>query len=540
MTWMDFVVRGTLVMAAAFVGTWAFSRASAALRHFVWTAAFAALVLLPGALRAPKIAIPVWSAAEKAVASPAEVLAAVPEVGRQGKPARSPVPTPVQSVPRVALYLGGVLAVAVRFMAGARRTSRMVRGARAAEWAQPAADALCGRLNLGREVRVLESQSAGVPMMWGLLRPVVLLPKAAREWSVERLEAVLLHELIHVRRRDLVSQAIAQAACCVYWFHPLVWWAAGRLRREREAACDDAVLAIGVAAPDYAGHLLELARALGRRNRLSEAPAMAGTSDLEERVRGVLDVGRNRAPVNRRLAATVAVLACALVLPVGLVTVRAQAPSGALNGIVEDASKARVPGSAVSIRNLDGKNEEVARANPAGEFGFAAIPPGRYAVEVRARGFAVGKTEVKVERGRTVTALVTLPIGNVTEVVTVKGTAAATGSLAPAVRPERAAVPAERIRVGGNVQATRIVRQVRPVYPEALKSQGITGTVMLRAVISVTGEPLNVEVVNTAVNYGLAQAALEAVRQWRYQPSLLNGQPVEVPTTIQVVFELEK
>ena len=99
---------------------------------------------------------------------------------------------------------------------------------------------------------------------------------------------------------------------------------------------------------------------------------------------------------------------------------------------------------------------------------------------------------------------------------------------------------AERIRIGGNVQATKVVRQVRPVYPEALKSQGITGTVMLRAVISVTGEPLNVEVVNTAVNYGLAQAALEAVRQWRYQPTLLNGQPVEVPATIDVVFELEK
>jgi len=58
MTWMDFMVRGTLVMVAGFLATWALSRASAALRHFVWTVVFAALVVLPGALRAPKIAIP--------------------------------------------------------------------------------------------------------------------------------------------------------------------------------------------------------------------------------------------------------------------------------------------------------------------------------------------------------------------------------------------------------------------------------------------------------------------------------------------------
>jgi TonB family protein len=64
--------------------------------------------------------------------------------------------------------------------------------------------------------------------------------------------------------------------------------------------------------------------------------------------------------------------------------------------------------------------------------------------------------------------------------------------------------------------------------------------VMVRAVISVTGEMLNPEVINTTVNPGLAQAALDAVRQWRYQPTLLNGQPVEVVTNIDVTFELDQ
>ena len=63
---------------------------------------------------------------------------------------------------------------------------------------------------------------------------------------------------------------------------------------------------------------------------------------------------------------------------------------------------------------------------------------------------------------------------------------------------------------------------------------------MLRTVISTTGEPLNPEVINTTVDPRLAQAALDAVRQWRYQPTLLNGQPVEVATTIDVTFALEQ
>ena len=106
-----------------------------------------------------------------------------------------------------------------------------------------------------------------------------------------------------------------------------------------------------------------------------------------------------------------------------------------------------------------------------------------------------------------------------------------------------AAVPArtpQRIPVGGNVQAAKLITQVRPVYPADLKQQGITGTVMLRAVISTTGEMLNPEVINTTVHPGLAQAALDAVRQWRHQPTLLNGQPVETVTTVTVTFELDQ
>jgi TonB family protein len=263
---------------------------------------------------------------------------------------------------------------------------------------------------------------------------------------------------------------------------------------------------------------------------------MAETGVLEARVRAVLDGGRNRAPLTRRVAATVAAVACALVLPVALVTLHAQAASGMLAGTVQDISRARVPNCEIRVKNLDGRNEEVARANAAGEFGFPSIPVGHYAIEVRARGFAVGKTEVLVEAGRRVEALVTLPLGQISETVTVRGAGPASGSLA---QPAPAARTPQRIPVGGNVQVSKLLRKVDPVYPAGLKQQGVTGTVMVRAVISTTGEPLHPEVINT-VHPGLAQAAVDAVRQWRYQPTLLNGQPVEVVTTVTVTFELDQ
>jgi protein TonB len=89
------------------------------------------------------------------------------------------------------------------------------------------------------------------------------------------------------------------------------------------------------------------------------------------------------------------------------------------------------------------------------------------------------------------------------------------------------------------VQQAKLVRQLKPVYPQDLKVQGMAATVKIKAIISKTGDLLNPKVVNT-VEPALAQAALDAVKQWQYSPTLLNGQPIEVLTTIDVVFELDQ
>ena len=121
-----------------------------------------------------------------------------------------------------------------------------------------ALEAVCLQLGIRRPVTLLIHPDKTIPVVWGILRCRLLLPAAARQWSGEQLRSVLLHELAHIKRRDTMAQLLAQIACALHWFNPLVWFAAWRLGVERERACDDLVLASGVRPSAYAGHLLDV------------------------------------------------------------------------------------------------------------------------------------------------------------------------------------------------------------------------------------------------------------------------------------------
>ncbi len=94
------------------------------------------------------------------------------------------------------------------------------------------------------------------------------------------------------------------------------------------------------------------------------------------------------------------------------------------------------------------------------------------------------------------------------------------------------------LKVGGNVQAARIINKIQPLYPPLARQTRISGTVRLHAIIGKDGTIQSLEVLNG--HPLLQQAALDAVRQWRYQPTLLNGEPVDVDTTIDVIFTLNQ
>lgn len=105
------------------------------------------------------------------------------------------------------------------------------------------------------------------------------------------------------------------------------------------------------------------------------------------------------------------------------------------------------------------------------------------------------------------------------------------GGMPPPPKPTQ-----QRVRIGGNVQAAKMVRQIQPLYPQIAKTAHVQGTVMLHAIIAKDGSVQELQYVSGPAL--LMRSAMDAVRQWKYQPTLLNGEPVEVDTTISVVFTL--
>jgi beta-lactamase regulating signal transducer with metallopeptidase domain len=197
---------------------------------------------------------------------------------------------------------------------------------------------LATKLQLRKPIKLQKSKRIAVPMTWGTLRPVVLLPDESEEWSLQCRSIVLLHELAHVKRFDCLTQMMAQLACAVYWFNPLVWYVAQQLRVEREFACDDYVLEAGTRATDYASHLVEIASAFRVEAQVASMAVGMACSELESRVRAILnaDLSRRTINVSQMTLAVFGVLL--LVLPLAVIQPWANAASRSDTRIASDES----------------------------------------------------------------------------------------------------------------------------------------------------------------------------------------------------------
>ena len=150
-----------------------------------------------------------------------------------------------------------------------------------------------------------------------------------------RLRAVLAHELSHVRRRDPLTQLVAELARAVHWYNPLAWYAAGRLMTERERACDDEVVRMGMRAIDYADHLLALARLTVRPHvRPRGALAMTAAMGLEARVTALLEPVTRRGRVTRMQRGLIGAHAVVVLFALGLMGgTRSHAGGGAMTAL---------------------------------------------------------------------------------------------------------------------------------------------------------------------------------------------------------------
>jgi beta-lactamase regulating signal transducer with metallopeptidase domain len=207
-------------------------------------------------------------------------------------------------------YIAGALFVLIRTLLSSIRVRALARSASTlgGTW-QTALDEARLALGVNRTVRLVASPEANVPMTWGWLRPVIVIPSRALDWNESQRRMVLAHELSHVASADWAFAIAGRALCALFWFHPAAWWLAARLREDAELACDARVIASGVKRSDYAELLVGAA---DRFLSLEPALALSQPRGLRGRLAAVLDVKSVVRPIARgwivaAMCATVAV-----------------------------------------------------------------------------------------------------------------------------------------------------------------------------------------------------------------------------------------
>jgi uncharacterized protein (TIGR03435 family) len=333
-TWIDlagwtllhFLWQGALVWAVAALALRALHTAQAR-----YALACVALTVMLAAPVVTALALSDGAAAfipARAVSVPPADTTAPPSADRPASAADA-APAPAASIARsfdaaqtmpviVTVWLSGVALLLMRLAGGCWRVRRLraaALGDPVSRW-QEMADALARRLCLARPVFIVDSKRVDTPMVIGWLRPVIVLPVAAlASLTPAQVEAILAHELAHIRRHDFLANALQTFAETLLFYHPAVWWISGRIRAERENCCDDVAVEVCGDPVTYAAALTELAAWSLARPPL----VLAATSgSLLARVRRLLQVSADGTPRSSS-GMLVGGLALALVVIIGSV-----------------------------------------------------------------------------------------------------------------------------------------------------------------------------------------------------------------------------
>ncbi len=496
----------------------------------------------------------------------------------------------------VSIWIGGAIIGCGVLLAGLLRLRKLAAASTPVSsrtW-RDAAEEVSLRYGVTRSVRILSCTHPTMLATWGLLKPTILLPAGATDWPSDRVQVVLHHELAHVRRGDWVIALTADVLKAVYWFNPLLWIAWRRLRHESERACDDLVLASGISGSDYATHLLAVARqSVAQRHPWSPAIAIAHHSMLEGRVRAMLNTGINREPLTVIARATTVALLVAITVSIGIVSVSgetsqpvgadvsltspavmpviaepagrppdaaASAPAappaqpqpsaGVIEGVLYDQFGGLLPGASVRLTPISGGGMQSGVTDRGGAFAFRGLAAGDYELITELPGFITVKNVVRAEPGESTQRHITLPIGAIQETVhatcsSSNRVTAPTGSASPGPAQRQASAAQRGVPpkmagstftggIGGQIQAPRKIAHANPVCPSTTEA-GST-SVQLTGRIGIDGLTTDLRAVSTDAPAAYVASALEAVRQWAFSPTLLNGSPIEVNITVTITY----
>ena len=320
--------QATVLLLAAAIASGFLYKAAASLRYRVWTYTLFGLLILP--ILSPLLptlwnagvplrseGVPLWSAG----VSPAPGFTGVsPEViGNTATTGDTvagsyvvPTQTQVEVVPVVTptlqircdyilctIWLFGTTVLLVHLLLSIHGVRRMLSFLESVT--DPVFDALRREFGIRCPIRLVLCQSGTVPFISGIFCPIIVLPPQSQGWTEAEKRAVLTHELAHVVRCDLLWQMVTQIVCAVYWFHPLVWFAAYKIWVERESACDDTVVLCGEKPSVYADLLLELANGFkGQKPGLLRCTvAITRKNRVGKRIQAILNPTLARTPLGK-------------------------------------------------------------------------------------------------------------------------------------------------------------------------------------------------------------------------------------------------
>jgi bla regulator protein blaR1 len=296
--------QSTLFALLAAILTLPFRKNRAQVRYWIWFST-SIKFLIPFSLLMSLGSYMKWTPAAKTIPTPAVTLAITqitqPFPDTASFVSSSPARADWMPVAVLAVWACGFALIALMRLRGWLRITATARSSSPLELPVP--------LDVRSAPGLLE------PGVVGFFRPILLLPEGIAECLTPRqLEAVLAHELCHIRRRDNLTSGIHMIVEAVFWFHPLVWWIGARLVEERERACDEAVLSLGNEPQVYVEGILNVCK-IYLESPLRCVPGVTG-SDLKKRIQAIL-TGRVAGELNfaKRVALAVAGIA-ALALPV--------------------------------------------------------------------------------------------------------------------------------------------------------------------------------------------------------------------------------
>jgi len=244
----------------------------------------------------------------------------------------------------------------------------------------------------------------------------------------------------------------------------------------------------------------------------------------------MLNPALNRTPLARRSTIFTTALLLAVALPTAAFRA-AQTSPATLTGSVYDTTGAVMPGVALTLQNAQEQTQQ-ATTRSDGRFDFPQVAPGKYVLSATLPGFRALKQQFELKNSRDWDRAITLQVGELQESIMVQERRVS--------GPVGAAQPQlpKPIRVGGNIRVPRKTVDVHPVYPKTMRDAGREAVVPIEAIIGADGSVTSVRVLTAQIHPDFAIAAVDAVRQWKFTPTLLNGAPVEVVMNVSIEFRL--